>query len=282
MPPKKRKAASEAVLADSKKVKFDDETKTTLDSGRPKRGSAGKPNYTLTRPRLTAGPTAGVKAQPLSKTTPSDNVNGDKPKRGRGRPPKHPRNIDEPASSVKPAAKLTKNGKRVGRPPKRQSTSEAKPLLSAPSSARLTIHQAVKAGQKVTQDLVTPPPRMRSAAPPPSTARGRGRPPKGTKPTTVLDVIEEVEEEDEPISEASPARDSRDWSEDSEGAHYEIDTSGNLLYADDEDDEVEGQQYWLMKAEPESRIVNGVDVKFSIDDLMAAEAPEPWVSDNNL
>ncbi|KAI3659334.1 hypothetical protein MP638_003208 [Amoeboaphelidium occidentale] len=27
------------------------------------------------------------------------------------------------------------------------------------------------------------------------------------------------------------------------------------------------RQYWLMKAEPESRIVKGVDVKFSIDDL---------------
>ena len=28
------------------------------------------------------------------------------------------------------------------------------------------------------------------------------------------------------------------------------------------------QKYWLMKAEPESRIENGVDVKFGVDDLM--------------
>ncbi|SPQ24299.1 d2c7946d-2e38-4b3d-9b85-9c5bb853d61f [Thermothielavioides terrestris] len=34
--------------------------------------------------------------------------------------------------------------------------------------------------------------------------------------------------------------------------------------------------YWLMKAEPESRIENGVDVKFSIDDLAARTEPEPW------
>ncbi|KAF1982587.1 DUF55-domain-containing protein, partial [Aulographum hederae CBS 113979] len=34
--------------------------------------------------------------------------------------------------------------------------------------------------------------------------------------------------------------------------------------------------FWLMKAEPESRIVNDKDVKFSIDDLAAAESPEPW------
>ena len=36
------------------------------------------------------------------------------------------------------------------------------------------------------------------------------------------------------------------------------------------------RQYWLMKAEPESRIENGVDVRFSIDDLAAKSEPEPW------
>ncbi|KAI0427170.1 PUA-like domain-containing protein [Xylaria sp. FL1042] len=37
-----------------------------------------------------------------------------------------------------------------------------------------------------------------------------------------------------------------------------------------------GRWYWLMKAEPESRFENGVDVKFSIDDLAAKTEPEPW------
>ncbi|RQM07597.1 hypothetical protein DH86_00002059 [Scytalidium sp. 3C] len=37
-----------------------------------------------------------------------------------------------------------------------------------------------------------------------------------------------------------------------------------------------GRQYWLMKAEPETRLENGVDVKFSIDDLAAKTEPEPW------
>lgn len=41
-------------------------------------------------------------------------------------------------------------------------------------------------------------------------------------------------------------------------------------------DEDEGKQYWLMKAEPDSRVENGVDVKFSIDDLMNAKVPEGW------
>lgn len=35
-------------------------------------------------------------------------------------------------------------------------------------------------------------------------------------------------------------------------------------------------QYWLMKAEPDSRIEKGVDVKFSIDDLYEKGEPEGW------
>ena len=37
-----------------------------------------------------------------------------------------------------------------------------------------------------------------------------------------------------------------------------------------------GRSYWLMKAEPDSRLEKGVDVKFSIDDLAARSEPEPW------
>jgi len=37
-----------------------------------------------------------------------------------------------------------------------------------------------------------------------------------------------------------------------------------------------GRQYWLMKAEPESRFEKGKDIKFSIDDLASKEEPEPW------
>jgi hypothetical protein len=31
-----------------------------------------------------------------------------------------------------------------------------------------------------------------------------------------------------------------------------------------------------MKAEPESRLEKGIDIKFSIDDLAAKTEPEPW------
>ncbi|ETS84702.1 hypothetical protein PFICI_02727 [Pestalotiopsis fici W106-1] len=62
--------------------------------------------------------------------------------------------------------------------------------------------------------------------------------------------------------------------------------------AKDKKDTVNGgsseKSYWLLKAEPESRFENGVDVKFSIDDLAAKTEPEPWdgirnyVARNNL
>lgn len=38
----------------------------------------------------------------------------------------------------------------------------------------------------------------------------------------------------------------------------------------------DGEWYWLMKAEPETRMENGHDVRFSIDDLRAKTKPEGW------
>ncbi|KAI9170767.1 AT DNA binding protein [Paramyrothecium foliicola] len=38
----------------------------------------------------------------------------------------------------------------------------------------------------------------------------------------------------------------------------------------------EGEWYWLLKAEPETRYENGIDVRFSIDDLRARKKPEGW------
>lgn len=50
----------------------------------------------------------------------------------------------------------------------------------------------------------------------------------------------------------------------------------------------EDRAYWLMKAEPNTRLENGVDIRFSIDDLASKTKPEPWdgirnhVAKNNL
>ena len=45
---------------------------------------------------------------------------------------------------------------------------------------------------------------------------------------------------------------------------------------DEEERPIPVTQYWLMKAEPESRIEKGMEVKFSIDDLASRKNPEPW------
>lgn len=47
-------------------------------------------------------------------------------------------------------------------------------------------------------------------------------------------------------------------------------TDGETTTSDD------SPKYWLMKAEPESRIEKGHDIKFSIDDLASKTEPEPW------
>ncbi|KAL4922520.1 PUA-like domain-containing protein [Aspergillus aurantiobrunneus] len=50
----------------------------------------------------------------------------------------------------------------------------------------------------------------------------------------------------------------------------------SAIEADENTDNDSGRSYWLMKAEPESRIEKGKDIKFSIDDLRAAKEPEAW------
>ena len=60
------------------------------------------------------------------------------------------------------------------------------------------------------------------------------------------------------------------------GADQRATKSTSVEDKEDSEDEDDDRSYWLMKAEPESRLEKGVDVKFSIDDLRAASEPEPW------
>lgn len=60
------------------------------------------------------------------------------------------------------------------------------------------------------------------------------------------------------------------------GANASATKSESVEAQDESEEEDSGRSYWLMKAEPESRLEKGVDVKFSIDDLRAATEPEPW------
>ncbi|KAI0008260.1 PUA-like domain-containing protein [Xylariaceae sp. FL0662B] len=78
-----------------------------------------------------------------------------------------------------------------------------------------------------------------------------------------------------PTAKAKPTKQT-----DASGSDANNDTVGSSSSAE--------RSYWLMKAEPDSRLENGVDVKFSIDDLASCTEPEPWdgirnyVARNNL
>ncbi|KIV78288.1 hypothetical protein PV11_10017 [Exophiala sideris] len=84
--------------------------------------------------------------------------------------------------------------------------------------------------------------------------RGRGRPPKAAKP---LQAIESD-------------------SEDVLNGESTIGVDGNVAKTNEEEELDKDIQYWLMKAEPDSRMEKGHDVKFSIDDLAARTEPEGW------
>ena len=56
----------------------------------------------------------------------------------------------------------------------------------------------------------------------------------------------------------------------------ELETEDGHKANDEDNAPADEPSFWLMKAEPESRIEKGTDVKFSIDDLEAAKEPEGW------
>lgn len=83
-------------------------------------------------------------------------------------------------------------------------------------------------------------------------------PKKSKKPANTVAVDTKGEGEKDAIEEAKPAKKS------------------NAVVTTESADAPPGRQYWLMKAEPESRMERGHDVRFSIDDLAAKTEPEPW------
>ena len=98
---------------------------------------------------------------------------------------------------------------------------------------------------------------------------------KASKPTTKKPIRTAAEEEPaQPkvsISSVPEKRKAKAKSKKEEDAEESEDEAGS-----------DGHQFWLMKAEPESRIEKGKDVKFSIDDLKASSSPEPWDGVRNL
>jgi hypothetical protein len=262
MPPKKRPAAAGATTSAAKRKKVsiggtsvmgEPDTSESHASGRPKRSSVGEPTYSSTAAKKSRTETAKSNVtQSPSKATAAP------AKRGRGRPRKDATSqIQEGGDLATPTKSPSKP---VGRPKKSASAkfTRVKSHVPVVQSARLTLKKATRSPKSAVAATTKPRGRPKStttkatgAAPTTQRADKVHAKPKGTKAKekAATSKAETEEELDELTANES------DW---------------------DEGHEDEGKQYWLMKAEPESRVENGVDVKFSIDDLMNAEEPEGW------
>jgi predicted RNA-binding protein with PUA-like domain len=139
---------------------------------------------------------------------------------------------------------------------------------ATPKSYRIGERQSARLASTPVRETTLPPLRKsrvtKSAIAP---KRGRGRPPNKTKKTALTDDHDNGLETDA-NDEASDGFDYDDPTHDAN-----ITEATTIIQAD--------RSYWLMKAEPETRIeknANGddVDVKFSIDDLRSRTEPEPW------
>ena len=255
MPPKKRPAATSAATSAAKRKKVsiggtsimgEPAIAETYASGRPKRSSIGEPTYNGAATKTTSTKTAKseVTKSPAKAATAA---------RGRGRPrKKSTAQTEEERTPAKPTAS---SGKPVGRP-KKSARSE---FTRSPGQ---TARQPLK---KATQS-------SKLAAP--AAAKPRGRP-KSTTPKTTPAAISAAR-----VGKSNAKPKSTKTKAETAELQAETEEEVDGLTANESDwdavDEGDGKQYWLMKAEPDSRLEKGVDVKFSIDDLMNAKAPEGW------
>ena len=243
MPPKKRAAPAMAAAIPAKRAKKVSIGATsaiddapTLASGRSKRAGTGEPNYSLKR----------------AKKEPVFPVAVNKPSR------------TAVAQQENPVASAIKRG---GRPAK---SSSGEPLVSS---------DIPKPRGRPRKDAATSSPAKASTTPTKPAAR-RGRPPKSPVKSSsaarkVLKPATKVKKPNKPSiknkAKAKAASTAADKSEEADNKD-----EGEETAKESDWEHVDEAQYWLMKAEPESRLENDHDVAFSIDHLRRATAPEPW------
>jgi hypothetical protein len=275
MPPKKRKAAEAAVdgeeshIFKSQRVNGRSQAATAA-AGRPRRsaGSATEAKASAPKPKTKSAPksVSNSVTKPAKSTTESD-----APKR-RGRPPKA-LTAAVPAKSeskTKPTSTAVVNNgavKKRGRPSKAATTVAApKEVKKAPkqgtrSSLRLSSTASTTSTGKVSFAKTT------ATIPATSTKATSGKPRGRPSAKSILkngDVGENVSAEEDGADPLNGA--------DQNG---EV-TDGVSTKEVDRKETENAPSYWLMKAEPETRMEKGVDVKFSIDDLAAANEPQGW------
>ncbi|KAI9817382.1 MAG: hypothetical protein M1832_004689 [Thelocarpon impressellum] len=133
--------------------------------------------------------------------------------------------------------------------------------------------------QSDSDDSPRVPVKRNKRLPPPTAAAGRPR--RSTAAATKEDYTPDSAHE--PSMARAPDRrrkgkDKRGKQGASTGSTVSVEIERRRVESGPEEDDDDGdeRQYWLMKAEPEARIVNGVKVSYSIDELMCAEEPEAW------
>jgi hypothetical protein len=252
MPPKKRPATAGATTPTAKRKRVsiggtsvvgETDIAATHASGRPKRSSIGEPNYSSTTAKTSATKTAG------SEVGKSTATKAAAPGLGRSR-----------KNTTTSNGETQSPGKPVGRP--RKSASAKFTRVKSHTSGVRTAKQAL---EKTT----APSKSGLGLAPKP-----RGRPKGSTTKTNA--GAHTVTPADNPPNKPESAKAKKKSPVPTAEPQEEVD--GLTVNESDwnEGHEDDGKQYWLMKAEPDSRIENGVDVKFSIDDLRNAKEPEGW------
>ncbi|CAG8368918.1 unnamed protein product [Penicillium salamii] len=184
-------------------------------------------------------------------------------KRGRGRPRKNPEDL---------APKPVYDGPKRGRGRPRKTVSETEVEAATPSSAK----KGRGRPRKDSGEPATATPQAETTATPQAKKKdGRGRPRKdagGAKPTTP--VTKKKDGRGRPRK--TPLANGKAEPEAASESDSPTPPTAALPAVNIDTD----RSFWLMKAEPESRMEKGKDVKFSIDDLAAAEKPEPWDAKN--
>ena len=88
-----------------------------------------------------------------------------------------------------------------------------------------------------------------------------------------LKALRKVEAKSDKKQKKKPAETNTDASAQ---ASASSDAKHTEIHEPTADADAAGRNYWLLKAEPETRIEKGKDVKFSIDDLAAMNDPAGW------
>lgn len=220
-----------------------DEEEEAAPASKP-RGRGRKPAAKSTVESKEAAPKKG-RGRPRKTDSAADDVDA-APKKGRGRP----KNVSAGAASApaKPA------GKKRGRPAGKAKKAEVE-------EEEVDEEEEDEAEEEEEDD---------------------GHPKHAHYHEAMDRVNDQVEEElADAVSDASPASEKKTSKRKATAGPAAKATKKSKKASDAEDDTADGPHYWLMKAEPNTRIEKNadgedVDVKFSIEDLRSKTTPEPW------